>query len=104
VPDLNLPRHRGRSPLGFSYLALFSAVSPTDYSPMADLDLRTLSRNILLLVAILSFLVIAEMVLVSAEEPAPSTQSSSQPALRAGQAPPFVSVTSKDGPLILALS
>jgi|GEM_PF-4517138 hypothetical protein len=41
---------------------------------MQDFDLRTLGRNILLLVAILSVLVIGEMVLVSAEEPAPSVQ------------------------------
>ncbi len=47
---------------------------------MVDFDLRTLSRNILLLVAILSMLVIAEMVLVSAEEPAPVAQDSSQQA------------------------
>ena len=47
---------------------------------MVDFDLRTLSRNILLLVAILSMLVIAEMVLVSAEEPAPVAQESSQQA------------------------
>jgi len=42
--------------------------------PMEDFDLRTLGRNILVLVAILSVLVIAEMVLVSAEEPAASFQ------------------------------
>jgi hypothetical protein len=37
---------------------------------MVDFDLRTLSRNILLIVAILSCLAIAEMVLVAGEEPA----------------------------------
>jgi len=47
---------------------------PTDYMPMEDFDLRTLGRNILMLVAILSVLVIAEMVLVSAEEPVASVQ------------------------------
>jgi hypothetical protein len=41
---------------------------------MEDLDLRTLGRNILILIAILSALVMAEMVLVSAEEPAASVQ------------------------------
>jgi hypothetical protein len=41
---------------------------------MQDFDLRTLGRNILLLVAILSVLVIGEMVLVSAEEPVASVQ------------------------------
>jgi hypothetical protein len=46
---------------------------------MVDLDLRTLRRNLLLIVGILSFLVIAEMILVSAEEPA--TSDASQPAL-----------------------
>jgi len=45
---------------------------------MTDFDLRTLSRKILLIVAILSMLVIAEMVLVSAEEPAAAAQDSSQ--------------------------
>ena len=35
---------------------------------MEDFELRTLGRNILMLVAILSVLVIGEMVLVSAEE------------------------------------
>jgi hypothetical protein len=39
---------------------------------MEDFDLRTLGRNILILVAILAVLVIAEMVLVSAEEPGAS--------------------------------
>jgi len=39
---------------------------------MADLELGTLSRKILLIVAILSCLVIGEMILVSAEEPAAS--------------------------------
>ena len=37
---------------------------------MVDFDLRTLSRKILLIVAILSCLAIAEMVLVAGEEPA----------------------------------
>ena len=39
---------------------------------MADFDLRTLGRNVLLLGAILSVLVMGEMILVSAEEPAAS--------------------------------
>ncbi len=39
---------------------------------MADFDLRTLGRNVLLLVAILAALVMGEMILVSAEEPAVS--------------------------------
>jgi len=47
---------------------------------MVDFDLRTLGRNILLIVVILSMLVIGEMVLVSAEEPAPAGQESSQQA------------------------
>jgi hypothetical protein len=47
---------------------------------MVDFDLRTLRRNILLIVAILSILVIGEMVLVSAEEPAPARQDASQQA------------------------
>ena len=37
---------------------------------MVDFDLRILSRKILLIVAILSCLAIAEMVLVAGEEPA----------------------------------
>jgi hypothetical protein len=37
---------------------------------MVDFDLRTLSRKILLIAAILSCLAIAEMVLVAGEEPA----------------------------------
>jgi len=41
---------------------------------MDDFDLRTFGRRMLLFVAILSVLVIAEMVLVSAEEPAASFQ------------------------------
>jgi hypothetical protein len=45
---------------------------------MVDFDLRTLSRKILLIVAILSFLVIAEMILVSAEEAAAAAPDSSQ--------------------------
>jgi hypothetical protein len=45
---------------------------------MVDLDLRTFGRNILLLVAILSALVIGEMVLVSAEEPPAAVHDSSQ--------------------------
>jgi hypothetical protein len=36
---------------------------------MEDFDLRTLGRKILLLMGILSMLVIAEMILVTAEEP-----------------------------------
>jgi len=64
----------------FPDFALFSRAIPTDYSSMADFDLRTFSRKILLLVAILSFLVIAEMILVSAEEPAAPLQASSQQA------------------------
>jgi len=47
---------------------------------MVDFDLRTLSRRILLLVAILSMLIVGEMVLVSAEKPAPTAQESSQQA------------------------
>lgn len=39
---------------------------------MADFDLRTLGRSVLLLVAILSVLVMGEMILVSGEEPAAS--------------------------------
>jgi hypothetical protein len=62
----------------FLRFALFSGVTPTDYQAMADFDLRTLSRKILLLVAILSILVIGEMVLVSAEEPAASVPTSQQ--------------------------
>jgi len=60
--------------LCFLYFALFVGFNPTDYMPMEDFDLRTLGRNILTLVAILSVLVIAEMVLVSAEEPVASVQ------------------------------
>lgn len=41
---------------------------------MEDFDLRTLGRNILILSAILSVLVIGEMVLVSAEEPGATVQ------------------------------
>jgi hypothetical protein len=41
---------------------------------MQDFDLGTLGRNILLLVAILSILVVGEMVLVSAEEPVAPVQ------------------------------
>ena len=48
---------------------------------MADLDLGTLSRKILLIFAILSCLVIAEMILVSAEEPAASISDSPQHAV-----------------------
>jgi hypothetical protein len=44
---------------------------------MEDFDLRTLGRNSLLLVAILSVLVIAEMILVSAEEPVASASQQS---------------------------
>ena len=43
---------------------------------MADLDLGTLGRKLLLIAAILSALVIGEMVLVSAEEPAATAQDS----------------------------
>jgi hypothetical protein len=60
---------------------LFHATIPTDYKAMADFDLGTLSRKILLIVAILSCLVIAEMILVSAEEPAASVQDSPQHAV-----------------------
>ena len=45
---------------------------------MVDFDLRTLSRKILLILAILSLLVIGEMILVSAEEPAAAAPDSSQ--------------------------
>jgi hypothetical protein len=38
---------------------------------MVDFDLRTLSRKILLIAAILSCLAIAAMVLAAGEEPAP---------------------------------
>jgi hypothetical protein len=48
---------------------------------MAELDLGTLSRKILLIVAILSCLVIAEMILVSAEEPTAAIQGSPQHAV-----------------------
>ena len=41
---------------------------------MVDFDLRTLGRNILLIAAILSLLVMGEMLLVSAEEPPASVQ------------------------------
>ena len=41
---------------------------------MADLDLRILGRNVLLLAAILSGLVIGEMIIVSAKEPAASVR------------------------------
>jgi len=41
---------------------------------MEDFDLRTFGRNVLLLVTVLSVLVIGEMILVSAEEPATSVQ------------------------------
>jgi len=50
---------------------------------MVDFDLRTLGRNILLLVAILTVLVIGEMVLVSAEEPPAPVQDSSEQAQQA---------------------
>jgi hypothetical protein len=66
--------------LRFPHFALFLRATPTDYWSMADFDLRTLSRKILLLVAILSMLIIGEMVLVSAENPAPADQESSQQA------------------------
>ena len=49
---------------------LFSRGTPTDYWLMVDFDLRTFSRKILLIVAILSCLSIAEMMLVAREEPA----------------------------------
>jgi hypothetical protein len=48
---------------------------------MADYDLGTLSRKILVIVAILSCLVIAEMILVSAEEPAASAKDAPQHAV-----------------------
>lgn len=41
---------------------------------MDDFDLRTFGRKMLLFVAILSFLVMGEMILVSAEEPAAPVQ------------------------------
>ncbi|HEV8416049.1 MAG TPA: hypothetical protein VGQ49_20830 [Bryobacteraceae bacterium] len=41
---------------------------------MDDFDLRTFGRRMLLFVAILSVLVMGEMILVSAEEPAGSVQ------------------------------
>jgi hypothetical protein len=41
---------------------------------MEDFDLRTFGRKLLLFVAILSALVIGEMILVSAEQPPPSGQ------------------------------
>jgi hypothetical protein len=41
---------------------------------MVDFDLPTLGRKILLIVAILSLFVMAEMLLVSAEEPPASVQ------------------------------
>jgi hypothetical protein len=41
---------------------------------MDDFEMRTLGRKFLLLVAILSVLVIGEMILVSGEEPAGSVQ------------------------------
>ena len=63
-----------RSPLCFLCFALFPWVTPTDYIRMMDFDLRTLGRKTLLMVAILSLLVMGEMLLVSAEEPAASVQ------------------------------
>ena len=45
---------------------------------MVDFDLRTLGRNILLIVAIVSCVAIAEMILVAAEEPVASAGESSQ--------------------------
>lgn len=47
-------------------------------SRMADFDLRTLSRNILLIVAILSCVAITEMLLVAAEDPREPSAGSSQ--------------------------
>jgi len=41
---------------------------------MEDFDLRTFGRKLLLFVAILSVLVIGEMILVSTEEPSESGQ------------------------------
>jgi len=58
----------------FSGLPLFTFGNTTDYIPMEDFDLRTFGRKLLLLVAILSALVIGEMILVSAEEPPVSAQ------------------------------
>ena len=49
---------------------LLSQGTPTDYWPMVDFDLRTFSRKILLIVAILACLSIVEMILVAGEEPA----------------------------------
>ena len=58
----------------FLRFTLFAHGSTTDYIPMEDFDLRTFGRKLLLLVAILSALVIGEMILVSAEEPPASVQ------------------------------
>ena len=74
VPAFCPNQSRGRSPLCFLCFALFFRAASTDYMAMEDFDLRTLGRNILMLLAILSVLVIAEMVLVSAEEPGASVQ------------------------------
>ena len=63
----------GLAPL-FSPLCPNPRVIPADYLPMEDFDLRTFGRNVLLLVTVLSVLVIGEMILVSAEEPATSVQ------------------------------
>jgi len=63
-----------RHPRACATVALFSGVTSTDYTPVVDFDLRSLCRNLLLIVAILFVLVIGEMILVSAEEPAPSVQ------------------------------
>jgi len=49
-------------------------VSSTDLQAMDDFDLRTFGRRMLLFVAILSVLVMGEMILVSAEEPAGPVQ------------------------------
>ena len=65
---------RGVLSLCFLLFALFCRADPTDYLPMVEFDLPALGRNILLIVAILSVLVIGEMILVSAEEPVASFQ------------------------------
>ena len=67
------PRTEGFN-LCFLYVDLVVWAIPADSIPMEDFDLGTLGRNILLLVAILSVLVVAEMVLESAEEPVASVQ------------------------------
>jgi hypothetical protein len=66
---------------------------------MVDFDLRTLSRKILLIVAILSFLVIAEMILVSAEEPAAAAPNSSPHAAYEWAPSGPASVNASSGPV-----